>query len=249
MLRPKPPSNTNHPIAFPLRIKTPPIIIPAAGPFLALKLETIRLSPPMIIIGFAVYLFLINVNTVKTVYRVRCSMDEMSIPKRIHIAPVGFDQDRVVLPLKKMSAEKVYLIIEQKSEEDKGRFYVESIQKAIKKMKLNCDVEPRPSDVIVAIYFLFFTHTGQIIEKESGNKIYVNVSTGTKIHSIAGMMACMIFSSEKTNLTPYYVVPDDYNEPEDHNPFASGCKDIFPLPSDKIAKPEDKIVKSLKIID
>ena len=68
MLRPKPPSNTNHPIAFPPRIKIPPIIIPAAGPVPALKLETIRLTPPMIIIGFAVYLFLINVNTVKTVY-------------------------------------------------------------------------------------------------------------------------------------------------------------------------------------
>jgi len=176
-------------------------------------------------------------------------MDEMLIPKRIHIAPVGFDQDRVVLPLKKMSAEKVYLIIEQKSEKDKGRFYVESIQKAIKKMKLNCDVELRPSDVIGRDLFSVLKTYRQIIEKESGNKIYVNVSTGTKIHSIAGLMACMIFSSEKTKLTPYYVVPDDYNEPEDHNPFASGCKDIFPLPSYKIAKPEDKIVKSLKIID
>jgi hypothetical protein len=176
-------------------------------------------------------------------------MDEMSIPKRIHIAPVGFDQDRVVLPLKKMSAEKVYLIVEQKSDFDKGRVYVESIQKAIKKMKLNCEIELRPSDVIGRDLFSVLHTYRQIIEKESGNKIYVNVSTGTKIHSIAGMMACMIFSSEKTNLTPYYVVPEDYNEPEDHSPFASGCKDIFALPSYKIAKPENKIVKSLKIID
>lgn len=176
-------------------------------------------------------------------------MDEMSIPKRIHIAPVGFDQDRVVLPLKKMSAEKVYLIVEEKSESDKGRVYLESIQKTIKKMKLSCDVELQPSDVIGRDLFAVLHSYREIIESESGNKIYVNVSTGTKIHSIAGMMACMIFSSEKTKLTPYYVVPEDYNEPEDHSPFASGCKDIFALPSYKIAKPEEKIVKSLRIIN
>jgi hypothetical protein len=176
-------------------------------------------------------------------------MDEMSIPKRIHIAPVGFEKDRVVLPLQKMSAEKVYLIIEQNSESDKGRVYLESIQKAIKKMKLNCDVELRPSDVIGRDLFSVLYSYREIIESESGNKIYINVSTGTKIHSIAGMMACMIFSSEMTNLTPYYVVPEDYNEPEDHSPFASGCKEIFALPSYKIEKPEEKIIKSLKIID
>lgn len=176
-------------------------------------------------------------------------MDEMAIPKRVHIAPVGFEKDRVVLPLQKMSAEKVYLIIEQKSENDKGRVYLESIQKAIKKMKLNCEVELRLSDVIGRDLFSVLHSYREIIEFESGNKIYVNVSTGTKIHSIAGMMACMIFSSEKTKLTPYYVVPEDYNEPEDHSPFASGCKEIFALPSYKIEKPDEKIVKSLKIID
>lgn len=177
------------------------------------------------------------------------TVEDMSIPKRIHIAPVGFEKDRVVLPLQQMSAEKVYLIIEQKSECDKGRFYVDSIQKAIKKLKLNCEIELRPSDVIGRDLFSVLHSYREIIESESGNKIYVNVSTGTKIHSIAGMMACMIFSSEKTKLTPYYVVPEEYNEPEDHNPFARGCKEIFPLPSYKIEKPEEKIVKSLKIIN
>jgi hypothetical protein len=176
-------------------------------------------------------------------------MDEISIPKRIHIAPVGFDQDRVVLPLKNMSAEKVYLIVEQKKEDDKGRVYVDFIQKSIKKYKLKCDVELRPSDVIGRDLFSVLHTYRKIIEAESGNKIYVNVSTGTKIHSIAGMMACMIFSTDVTKLTPYYVVPDDYNEPEDHSPFATGCKDIFPLPSYKITKPENKLVICLRIIE
>lgn len=176
-------------------------------------------------------------------------MEEMSIPRRVHIAPVGFEKDRVILPLQKMSAEKVYLIIEQKSESDKGRIYLDTIQQAIKKLKLHCEVELRPSDVIGRDLFSVLHSYREIIEAEAGNKIYVNVSTGTKIHSIAGMMACMIFSSEKTKLTPYYVVPEDYNEPEDHSPFASGCKDIFALPSYKIAKPEEKIVKALKIIN
>src|SRR5579875_3908380 len=36
-------------------------------------------------------------------------------------------------------------------------------------------------------------------EHEAGNHVYVNVSTGTKITAIAGMLACMLW-----NATPYY---------------------------------------------
>jgi hypothetical protein len=176
-------------------------------------------------------------------------MTSIKIPQRIHIAPVGFEKDRVVLPLQQMSADRIYLIIEKNQNEDKGLIYLENVQKYIKKLKLKCEVNLVHSNVIERdLFSALYVYRG-IIEKEQGNQIYVNVSTGTKIHSIAGMMACMIFNSNDTKIIPYYVIPEDYNEPESHEPFARGCKNILPLPSYKIEKPEEKLVRALKIID
>ena len=40
----------------------------------------------------------------------------------------------------------------------------------------------------------------EIIRKEKGNHVYVNVSTGTKITAIAGMLSCMMWHAQ-----PYYI--------------------------------------------
>ena len=45
--------------------------------------------------------------------------------ERIHIAPVGFEYDRIVKPVEIMGATKLYLVT--KEEEDKAEIYVEKI--------------------------------------------------------------------------------------------------------------------------
>ena len=43
---------------------------------------------------------------------------------RIHIAPVGYEIDRVVLPAKKMRADKVFLLVHENPSDDKAtKFY------------------------------------------------------------------------------------------------------------------------------
>jgi len=39
---------------------------------------------------------------------------------RIHIAPVGYEIDRVVLPAKKMRADKVFLLVHENPSQDKA---------------------------------------------------------------------------------------------------------------------------------
>jgi len=47
----------------------------------------------------------------------------------------------------------------------------------------------------------------KIIFEEVNNVIFINVSSGSKIQSIASMMACMIFK-DRVDITPYYAAPE-----------------------------------------
>ena len=48
---------------------------------------------------------------------------------RVHIAPVGFEVDRIVIPANQMKAHKVWLLAHDIPSEDKGKPYLERIQK------------------------------------------------------------------------------------------------------------------------
>ena len=52
---------------------------------------------------------------------------------RVQIAPVGFEIDRVVIPAKEMRADKVWLLVHDKPNEDKATLFVEKIEKQLKK--------------------------------------------------------------------------------------------------------------------
>jgi hypothetical protein len=47
---------------------------------------------------------------------------------RIHVAPVGFVIDRIVLPAINMKADRVWLTVHSGSEVDKGDEFVKAIQ-------------------------------------------------------------------------------------------------------------------------
>ena len=51
------------------------------------------------------------------------------INQRIHIAPVGFEIDRIVLPAEEMKADLVYLVIHDNLANDKAKKYHTEIQK------------------------------------------------------------------------------------------------------------------------
>ena len=58
---------------------------------------------------------------------------------RVHIAPVGFELDRIILPAISKKADRVWLIIEKPShQEDKGSPYAESIAKKLKASNIDC---------------------------------------------------------------------------------------------------------------
>ena len=108
---------------------------------------------------------------------------------RVHVAPVGFEVDRIVLPAINMKADRVWLIVHDKAHEDKGYKFVRAIQ--LKLLDARIDCLQAQADRIDLFDILRALRT--IFLKEHGNSILVNVSVGSKIQAIASMMACMMF--------------------------------------------------------
>jgi len=171
-------------------------------------------------------------------------------PRRVHIAPVGFEIDRVVIPVIEMEADKVWLITERDPELDKGRVYLEQVESEIHQRNENCEIEIKRCDFDSRDLYDVLRAFREIVVQEKENHIFINVSTGTKIHAIAGMMACMIFKDLAANLIPYYAKPDTYLPlPEEGTQMSRGCGLIHQLPNYRIERPSDELIKMLAVID
>jgi len=156
---------------------------------------------------------------------------------RIHICPVGFEEDRIVVPISKLKADKVYLIT--KSGEDLAKGAIQRIVTALKSQKLE------PTVVCCDIHNLeeCFSTISEILYREAseGNDVYVNVSSGTNILCIAGTMACMMWGG-----IPYYVIPKTY-APRDE-PLHLGVEKIFKLPRYRMFPPKRELISILRFI-
>ena len=117
---------------------------------------------------------------------------------RVHIAPVGFEIDRIVIPAKKMRADKVWLIAHSNLSEDKARPFLDKIKKTLEKN--NIEVKENSADR----YRLFdiVRVVKEIILEDRQHDIYLNVASGSKIHAVGLMMATMIFD-DRENLHPF----------------------------------------------
>ena len=162
---------------------------------------------------------------------------------RVHIAPVGFEVDRIIIPAKKMRADKVYLIGHSNLSEDKARPFLDKIRKTLEKR----DVEVK--EVTADRYRLFdiVKTVKEIILEEKENDIYLNVACGSKIHAVGMMMATMIFD-DRSNLHPFYAQAKDYHHTKVSEPQTSGIEQIHDLPTFRVQTPDPKHLAALKIL-
>jgi Family of unknown function (DUF6293) len=161
---------------------------------------------------------------------------------RVHIAPVGFEVDRIVLPASNMRADRVWLIIHSDSIDDAGQPFSKLISERLEKDQIEFKMEYADrTDLFDTLRVL-----RRIILKEKNNAILVNVSVGSKIQAIASMMACMMFKDE-VDILPYYAVPEKYvNIPREQE--TAGLKKVLKLPEYKMETPPNHLIHCLKII-
>ncbi len=113
---------------------------------------------------------------------------------RIHIVPIGYDTTRVTEPLISKKADRAYFIRHSGDEESSYYDY-------IKRELDGKGIEIREEFVDIWNLFECIQKFKEIVSRDHGNHFYVNVSTGSKITAMAGMLTSMLTS----DVEPYYV--------------------------------------------
>ena len=165
------------------------------------------------------------------------------VNQRIHIAPVGFEVDRIVLPAVEMKADLVYLVVHDNLSADKAQNHHAEIQKQLKKKKIK-------TETVYANRFRLFDIikvVKDIIQENRKDSFYVNVASGSKIHAIGCMMACMMFD-DRDNIQPFYPQPTEYPDYGEGEQQTYGVEEIHELPTYQLLTPKPHLLAALKII-
>ena len=70
----------------------------------------------------------------------------------MHVAPVGFEVDRIVLPAINMKADRIWLIVHAGAKADKGDKFVKAIESKLRDVRIEC--LKAPADRIDLFYIL-----------------------------------------------------------------------------------------------
>ena len=162
----------------------------------------------------------------------------MASDLRIHIVPVGFEVRRVTEPLICMRADRVYLVTH--TDNDTVAKFFSEIKNELTSKYIHIDVK----ETYIDVWDLYacIEEFRRIIFEEAGNHVYVNVSTGTKITAIAGMLSCMMW-----NARPYYVaVSYPRKAPEDIPTEHILNTSVFP--TYEISKPKPAFMQILYLL-
>jgi hypothetical protein len=128
----------------------------------------------------------------------------MEVTDRVHVVALGWEVARVVEPLYDLKADKVVLILPE-SEALLAEFEEEMLDDLEAMDRI--EVETRTANLYDLDSALqVFT---QAVKDHESDDVYINVSTGTKLAAIAGMMA-----TQTSEATPFYVRPT-LSDPDD----------------------------------
>ncbi len=134
----------------------------------------------------------------------------------------------------------VCLILHNKPNEDKSISYAQKIQDNLKKKRIK--VETHYANRF-DLFDIVNTVKGILI-RDRKSEYFLNVASGSKIHAIGCMMACMIFD-KRDNLHPFYAIPEEYPRFKSGEQQTYGVSDIRPLSTYRINTPNENLLKAL----
>lgn len=138
-------------------------------------------------------------------------------PKRVHIAPLGYEQERIYKPAIEMNADEVILVVHE-DRTDQSEKCEEVVKEALEEESIEVsDEDCNFFDLQDAMYILT-----DIVGGKGDNTYRINISSGSKITAIAGMFVCMMYDA-----IPYYVKVEGYGE----EPISHGVADSFSVPT------------------
>lgn len=160
---------------------------------------------------------------------------------RVHIAPVGYEKERVYQPIIEDGADSVVLLVHRddsesqgeeisKAQECKNKIERELVSESINFVTKECDFFDVTSSA---------TATAESIEQHPDAAVFVNISTGSKLTAIGGFVACTA-----TSASPYYVHVESYGG----ETITTGFKQAEEIPKYPISLPHQQYLQVLKFI-
>lgn len=152
-----------------------------------------------------------------------------SVPRRVQIVPLGVEYARLRVPIMEWRADVVVAVEYAESEGE-----IPYLDDLLAELRANDRIE---LDVLECDIFDLYAALGTIagaIEEYAGDEVYVNLSSGSKITAIAGMLACMATGARPIYARPDYG-PDAERLPEE--PLHDEVAEVFELPTYPIERP------------
>ena len=157
----------------------------------------------------------------------------LDVSNRIHVAPVGYERDRVVLPAVRLDADRVVLLVG--GGDDSQSEYASGVRDDL-------DDAGIPHETVPCDVFDLYDAIGAVAELATArddDDVFVNLASGSKVTAIGGMIACMA-----TGATPYYVRAERYGDATESG-VSEGVAEISRLPTYPIDRPERQHVAVL----
>ena len=161
----------------------------------------------------------------------------MDVAERVHLMPVGYENDRIVLPAERFQADRVVLLAYE--DETDHPSYQETVRERL--AEAGIDHETVRCDI-----FDFYDCIGTVAElatRFADHEVYVNLASGSKVTAIGGMIACMA-----TGATPYYVRAEHYAAETDGD-VAEGIREVTELPTYPMDHPDRQQVAVMAHLD
>jgi len=144
----------------------------------------------------------------------------------VHIAPLGFEYDRIVGPAEEYDVDVVYLL-EHDDRLDAPEYHDDVRDRLA---DLGASLRSRSVDLF-DIYDVLGVVTTLVAEHEE-DIVRVNVTSGSKLSAVGATIACMA-----TDATAYYVHPEGYRYADREERQSYGYADDEVLPSYPIESP------------
>lgn len=163
------------------------------------------------------------------------------VPRRVQVVPLGFEYARIRDPIMEWRAD-VVVAVTYGENDALAPYLVDLLDELAANDRI--ELERRACDIF-DLYDALGTIAGAI-EDYPDDAVYVNLSAGSKITAIAGMLACMASDARPIYAKPDYG-PDSERVPED--PLHEAVERTFELPTYPIDRPSEPDVAVLAFID
>jgi hypothetical protein len=162
----------------------------------------------------------------------------MNTIDEVHIAPLGYEYDRIVGPARKYDADVIYLL--EHDDRSGGPDYHDEVRADLS--DLGATVRTRSVD-LMDIYDVLGVVT-TLVADHPDDIVRVNVSSGSKLSAVGAAIACMC-----TDATAYYVHPEGYPYADRDERQSYGYADDEVLPTYPIEAPTTDQVAVMAYLD